>query len=192
MSLTLISGPSAEPITLAEAKLHCRVDADLTADDALITALIVAARERAEHELGRALISQTWERVLDAFPADDDILLGMPPVQSITSVKYIDPTGVEQTVSGSLYVLDKEREGWAILAAGATWPDTMDTANAVRVRFVAGETSAASVPESIKLWIRLHVGEWYASRELAADKPRGELPYACGLLDRFRNWARGV
>lgn len=45
----------AEPITLAEAKAHLRLDADLTEDDGLIVTLITSAREQAEHQLGFAL-----------------------------------------------------------------------------------------------------------------------------------------
>lgn len=192
MPLNLITAPTVEPVTLAEAKLHCRIDADLTAEDAIVSALITAARERCEHEIGRAIITQTWERVLDAFPNDDDILLGMPTVQSIESVKYIDTAGVERTASVASYLLDNADQGWAIVANGAAWPATADTANAVRVRFISGWTAPAAVPESIRLWIKLHVGEWYSSREAASDKPRAELEYACGMIDRYRNWARGV
>lgn len=61
----LIAAPGAEPVTLAEAKLHARVET--AADDTLISAMISAAREEAEHILGRALITQTWEMVLPAF-----------------------------------------------------------------------------------------------------------------------------
>lgn len=190
MSLDLITGPATEPVSLAEIKQHCRVDADLAADDALLGALISAARERCEHELGSVLITQTWERVLDAFPASGDILLGKPPVQSIASIKYLDTSGVERTFGAGNYLLSAGNGGWAILANGAAWPDTADTADAVRVRFVAGHQNAAAVPESIKLWIRLHVGEWYATREAASDKPRTLLEYAAGLLDRYREWAR--
>ena len=66
MALIRITAPATEPIDLATAKLHCRVDG--TDEDTLIAALIVAAREQAEHETGRALVTQTWEQVHDAFP----------------------------------------------------------------------------------------------------------------------------
>ena len=66
MPSVLVTAPAAEPLTLAEAKLHLRVDD--TADDALIGALITAARQHAEHDTRRALVTQTWKLALDASP----------------------------------------------------------------------------------------------------------------------------
>ena len=112
MSLTLITAPAIEPLTLADAKAHARVS--VTDDDALITAFIQAARERCENMLGRALITQTWEKVLDQFPTA--IQLSWPPIQSIVSVKYIDANGAQQTLAPANYVLDNAAEpGWLVL-----------------------------------------------------------------------------
>lgn len=190
MPLTLITAPASEPVTRAEAKLQCRIDADLTADDALIDGLIAAVREQAEHEIGGALVTQTWERTLDAFPAAGGAIeLGMPPVQSITSVKYLDAAGTEQTLAPSAYTLDAvAAPGWALPAAGTDWPAAGDYANAVRVRFVAGFGLAAAVPAAVKAWMLLHIAEWYAQREAGSDKPRAVLPHADRLLDRARQW----
>ena len=188
MTLKLITAPATEPITLAEAKAHLRCGDD---EDALINALIVAAREAAEHELGRALVTQTWERVVDAFPAVE-LELGMPPVQSITSVTYIDTAGALQTLSASAYTLDPTTPpGWALPATGYTWPATLDTANAVRVRFSAGYGAAAAVPAGIKAWILLRLGTLYKHREgvvtgvTVAEVPGG---FVDRLLDPYRTW----
>jgi len=159
MTLKLITAPAIEPVTLAEAKVQCRVDTDLTAEDDLLSALISTAREMAEHEIGRALINQTWERVLDAFPAAE-IELGMPPVSSIVSVTYIDAAGDSQTLASAAYTLEPDLlPGWLLPAEGYEWPDTLDTANAVRVRFVAGYgDSAPNVPASSRVRIRSTAG----------------------------------
>ena len=188
MPLKLISAPTVEPITLPEARAQQRVEHDV--DNALIQAFIVSAREQAEHILQRALITQTWERVMDAFPCDGAVELGMPPVQSIVSVKYAAPDGTEQTLDPAAYSLDPEQvPGWLLPARGYSWPSTLDTANAVRVRFICGYGANGSfVPQSIKDWMHLHVGHFYCNRKAASDKKLEPLPYADRLLDRYRTW----
>lgn len=184
MALKRITAPAAEPVTLAEAKAQCRVED--TASDALITALIIAARELAEHETGRSLMTQTWELALDAFPAGEIDLIKVP-AQSITSIKYFDGAAIEQTISGANYALDSYGiRHWAIPASGFSWPSTLDSANAVKVRFVAGYADAASVPQSVKHWILIHVAYWFANREAAVDKKLEPLPFLGALLDPLR------
>lgn len=189
MTLKIFLAPATEPVSLAEAKAHLRCGDD---EDALITALIQAAREQAEHLLNRSLITQTWERVLDAFPAVE-LPLGMPPVQSVSSVRYYDPAGAPQTLDPSAYSLDADTDaGWIIPAYGTSWPDTIDTPNAVRVRFVCGYGGAADVPAAIRSWILLRIGTLYKHREeTVAGVSLAELPrtFIDGLLDPFRHWS---
>lgn len=193
MSLKLITAPAAEPVTLTEAKLHLRVDHD-TEDD-LITDLIVAAREKAEHLTGRKLISQTWEQVLDAFPGSA-IDLETPPVASITSVTYTDTSGADVVLDSGDYTLDNvtdQGRGWLLPSATlSTWPSTYDAVNVVRVRFVAGYgASGASVPSRIRQFMLLEIGTIYKMREsIVAGVSISELPggYHERMLDPFRNW----
>ena len=189
MALKLITAPATEPVTLTEAKAHCRVDG--TDDDALITALITAARQQGEHRTGRAFITQTWELALDAFP-EAEIELQLPPVQSITSVKYLDSSEVEQTISSAEYSLDTYGiRNWVIPSYGYDWPSTLDAANAVKVRFVTGYGAASAVPESLKAWILLAIGTLYANREAVIAGTTGELPRDLfdGLLDPYRTYS---
>lgn len=186
MALKLITGPTVEPLTLAEAKLHLRVDG--SDEDALITPLITAARRMAEQRSGRALCSQTWELALDAFPASA-IALPLPPSQSITSIKYLDPAGAEQTLASDQYALDNYgSQHWVLPAQDVTWPDTLDAANAVKVRFVAGYGAAADVPADIRAWLLLAIGTLYARRETVVDGQAAELPggFWQSLLDPYR------
>lgn len=185
MSLALITAPTVEPVTLAEVKAQCRIDG--TAEDTLLDIYIKAARRQAEHYTGRAFLPQTWELRLDAFPAAE-IQLPLPPVASITSIKYLDTAGVEQTLSGSLYTLDAAAEpGWVLPAAGAAWPDTFEGANAVRVRFVAGYSSAAhDALASVRLWMLLAIATAFRNREtlvIAATVEEVPRMAGIGLLD---------
>jgi uncharacterized phiE125 gp8 family phage protein len=185
MTLKLITAPSTFPVTRAQAKLQCRIDSDITADDTRMDDLISAATEAAEHELQRAIMPQTWERVLDAFPATADgaIELGMPAVTSITSVTYVDENEVSQTLASSAYSHDTDtQEGiWLLPAIDTDWPDTLDTANAVRVRFACGYANADAVPDTVKTWILLWIEHAYLRKEMPA--------WAARLLDRYRVYA---
>lgn len=166
MPLIQISEPANEPISLADARLHLRADPSDTSEDATIGALITTVRKMAEHELGRSLITQTWELVLDAFPCDE-IRLARPKVQSITSIKYIDTSQVEQTVSALDYTLDASTlPGWVKPAYDAEWPsDVLDSTNVVRVRFVTGYgDNATDVPAPIVAWMKIHLATLWKNR----------------------------
>lgn len=157
MALRLITAPAEEPISLADAKSHLGIIG--TADDARVSLWITAARQHLELLLGRVFVTQTWELVLDAFPARE-IDLEVTPVQSIESVKYDDVNGVEQTMDAGDYVLDAvSYPGWLMPIASA-WPSTIEAVNAVRIRFVAGYGAAAVVPAPIRQAILLMIGAY--------------------------------
>jgi len=162
----LVTAPTVEPVTTAEAKLHLRVDID--ADDALIAALIQAAREQVEAVTDRALITQTWAWHADAFPQTDTLELLLPPLQSVTSITYTDADGDVHTFASSNYQVDTaSAPGRIVLVSGASWPaDTLRAANGVTVTFVAGYGDAGSaVPASLRAAMKLLVGHWYEHRE---------------------------
>lgn len=186
MGLKLITAPATEPLTLAEAKLHLRVDA--SDEDSYITALIQAAREFAEHITERAFVTQTWELALDAFPAAE-LKLPKPPLASIVSIKYDDTAGTEQTIGSSFYVADLySTPGWVLPAYATSWPATRDQANAVRVRYSCGYGAAAAVPQGIKNWILLRVGSLYAIREEMVPGRALQPAFVDRLLDAYRVW----
>lgn len=190
MALKLITAAADLAVTLVEAKAHLRVDT--SDDDTLITAMITAATEAAEQATGRAIMVQTWELTLDAFPAAME--LTRVPVDSITSVTYVDLDGTDQTLSALLYSLDNADDfgpAYVVPAYDTEWPDTRDQINAVKVRYVAGYANAAAVPESIKSWIKLQVGAMYENREQETVASGHSVPlgFADRLLDRYKVWA---
>lgn len=147
-----------EPVTLAAARLQCKVDADDTSNDTLLDVLRVGAREYAEHYTGRAFGPRVLEGLLDAFPASDggfDIPLS--PVTAITSIKYTDTAGAEQTLDPSKYALNTYGLSRRVtLTYGNSWPSTQDVDGAVRVRFACGHATA-NVPKCVKSAMLLHV-----------------------------------
>lgn len=155
MNIKVITPPNdLTTVSLAEARLQCKVDPDDTSHDALLTGLITAAREFAEHATQTAIGSQTLDLALDEFPGTSDAITLRGPVGSVTSVKYINEDGIEQTLSTANYALDDYAAPARVLAAFDTeWPATRDTANAVKVRYVAG----ATVPQAVKAALLIHI-----------------------------------
>lgn len=185
-SIAVITPPAAEPITIDQAKAHLRVDSG--DENALITALIIAARERAEGHTGRALITQTLELTLDEFPGSI-IEIPRAPVLAITSVKAINTANAETTMSADDYLLDIGT-GRLSLADDASWPDvTLRPIGGVKVRFTAGYgTDGSAVPAVIRQAMLLMIGHWFTHREEAISGVTiAEVPLAAkALLDMER------
>ncbi len=193
MSLRLITAPAVEPLTLAEVKAHLRVDH--TDDDNTIALYIKAARQYLEGPysfLGRALVTQTWELVLDEF-GTDEIKIPLPPLQSIVDIRYDDTAGNEQVVSTADYYVDTVNEpGW-VVPVTTGWPTPVDAVNSVRIRFIAGYSPttdsppdlAGNVPWDIKAGMLLHIGSMYSHREtVVVGQTVAQLPWGAENLLR--------
>jgi uncharacterized phiE125 gp8 family phage protein len=184
MSLRLITPAASYPLTLAEARAQCRVDG--TDDDTYLTSLIAAATSHVEDYTGRALVTQTWELVLDKFA--DAMMIPKGPVTAVSSVKYFDVDGVQQTITDTNYVLDAASDPqWLVRASDYTWPSLSDGINNVVIRFVCGYST---VPDAILHAIRLLVSQWYDARGTFTDTRLTELPNAVeALLANHRSFA---
>ena len=164
-ALRLKTSPAKEPVSLAEAKLHLKIEAIDTAEDSLIERLIVVARHHAETSTRRALVTQTWTLALDGFPGGV-IEVPRPPLSSVTSITYIDPEGATQILAADRYRVDAQREPGRLTPAwDESWPATRPVSNAVEVEFTAGYGTPDKVPEDIRQALLLIVGRYYAHRE---------------------------
>ena len=163
----VITEPSEEPVSLAEAKAHLRVIG--SEEDALISNLIKAAREKAEAQTARAFVTQTREVWLDRFPSDP-VFLPSPPLLSIVSIKYLDSNLALQTVNPSVYrtIPNGQWFGTLQLVKGQAWPSDYQPGeylDNVQVRYTCGYGAASAVPSAIKAAMLLSVGNWYENRE---------------------------
>ena len=176
---------AAEPITLDTARLHLRLDTEGSPpthpDDALVEALITAAREAAESYTGLAIAHQTYTIAFDEFP-EKSIVLGTWPINSITSITYKDADNAVQTLSAADYFLDNyARPGEVALQPTKAWPVTVAAANAVVVTFTAGFTDGLSpdpypLPKSVKQAMLLTIGHLYDHRESTSSLRKYEVP----------------
>lgn len=129
-----------------------------TDDDAVsqMQSFVTAARQEVERRGSWALITQTRRVKYDRFPSHC-LELPIYPVQSVSSITYLDANGDSQTLSASLYQVDTAQAPARIMPVEtAVWPSTQGgTFNAVTVTFVAGFGSdPEDVPERIRLAIK--------------------------------------
>lgn len=189
----LITAPELLPVSLAEAKLHLRVDHN--DEDVLIEGLIGAATAHLDGwtgVLGRCLVEQEWRQDFDAFASCLPLPLG--PVISITSVTV----GGTPADDGS-YTLRTDVGGRArveldgVSASGAAsviYKAGYPTIPAVPAVPGDGEEdpgtpaipARSTVPEPVKVAIMLLVGHWYQSREAVTSVSINELPFAVNAL----------
>jgi uncharacterized phiE125 gp8 family phage protein len=198
MKVRLVTGPTIEPVTLAEMKTHLRVDH--TDDDTYITSLQAMARREIERLYGLSMISQTWEIVLDTWPSVDyprewrqtlnsppsslqAIWITNPPLLSVTSITYTDPQGVSQVFPSNQYRALLGIPGRIVPVYGAYWPAVRSELESIVVRYVSGYSADTSlVPETLKHAIKLMVGTAY---DQGAEAITGTIVGRIGIVDRL-------
>lgn len=162
MQLIIKTAPTSEPVTLAEAKAHLRVDwAD---DDALITAYAKAARSGVEAYLKAACLATVYQFKLDCFPATIELPVGPVLTADGFSISYIGDAGSAQTLAADKYKLSLGERAIVRPSYGNAWPSTRAEIDAVTVEFKAGWTDE-TLPPVIKAAVLLWLGDLYGNRE---------------------------
>jgi hypothetical protein len=207
MRNVLIEGPSSEPISLATAKQHLRLETD--DDDTIVTDLITSARTYFEVTTGLALIEQTWRLTFDQFPSEerDDWWDGVREgslSQLYGSRRYIElPTspllsvdtfnsyneGDDASAFTDFYTDTNSRPGRVALRSGSVWPIASRGVNNYTIDYTAGfGADEAAVPADIKIAIRQIVAHWYENREvmLSTDIAQSEVPMSAMSIIRRR------
>jgi len=198
MALVLITEATGPCVTLDEIKTHLRLSTSDTSEDLLLNSMLMAAQNEAENKTKRAMMPQTWELVMDAFP-EGGIEIPRPPLSSNStdlSISYIDSSGATATLSATAYSIDGDSEpAWVVPSYDNDWPETYDVMNAVRVRYKCGYAlsgaSTATTPYGVKAWVRLRVGAMYNNRESLSVESGAQtmlkLPrtFVDGLLDAY-------
>ncbi len=167
MPATVLVTPATQyVIDLEEAKAHLNYGNDTDAN-AEIERAIAGAQADAERECGRAFLSSTWLYVLDCFPKwCEPIRLPLGRTESVTSVKYYDVDGVQQTLSTSVYHTALRGEpARIVLKANEAWPAIQtNRPEAIEIRYVAGWDTPADVPADIKDAVKLILGDRWIYR----------------------------
>jgi uncharacterized phiE125 gp8 family phage protein len=184
-TFVLKTPPVIEPIGLDEVKAHSRIDLDN--DDLLIQDKIIAVRTMYEIILNLAIITQTWTMYLECLPMDC-IEIFRIPVQSITSVKYIDAAGATQTLASNLYYTDlNARPPRLVRTQSASWPYVQPRPSAVAVEFVAGfGDKRENVPADLRTYLLYKIGDFYENRETYSELKFQKFDYVDSIKENYR------
>ena len=186
MALMLTAGPAIEPISVADAKTHLRVDT--IAEDILIASLILTSRLHIEAALGLSLITQSWQLTFDAFPDGNAVALPLHPISAITAVRTTASDGTITTLSAASTLFDPGPPA-RIVRTGPSWPHITAAANGITIGFTAGfGSNATDVPAPIRQAMLLLVAHWYEHRDpIEIGEPDTAIPKAVSeLLKPYR------
>jgi uncharacterized phiE125 gp8 family phage protein len=174
MSWKVTTKPEYEPVSIQQVKDHSNII--YTADDGQIFKMIQAARNWIEMFTGKALITQSITiKFDDSFPCE--ITIPRSPIQSVTSISYIDDSGNTQVLSSSVYTVDTfSEQGRIVLAYDQSWPTTRNEINAVTIEYVAGYVDPTKLPSEIRHALLMLVDHFYEHRSEIIELNVSEVP----------------
>jgi uncharacterized phiE125 gp8 family phage protein len=171
MSITVVTPPASEPVSLAEAKLFLRVDHN--AEDSLIATLIGAAREAVEAGIGRALITRRARESLDIWRRDavNGAVLGLGPVTNVVAVRLLANNGAQSVIDPDRYRLESNRDR-PRLVFPAGFPATLRSAGGIEIEYDCGYADEASdLPIALRLATLQILASLYELRQGEAGIP---------------------
>lgn len=162
MTTFLLAGPAEEPVTLAQAKAHLRVDDG--AEDGLIATLIAAARLHVEGVTGRAMLAQSWRLVLDRWPDDGLVRLPVTPLLSLSAMRAYDEAGTPTSLSLAELRVDAEGQGTTLALPRLRLP--LRSRAGIEIDYVAGfGTTPSDVPADLVQSLLTLVAHWFDNRD---------------------------
>jgi uncharacterized phiE125 gp8 family phage protein len=178
MTLSLLNGPLAEPVDLADAKLHLRVDhAD---EDDLINGLIAAARLHIEANASLAMVHQTWKWISTLSRRDKSSARLSFPLGPLASI-------VEVTIDGRPLSPSEFSFSNGLNATLALNNVSVVSGEDIEITFVAGfGPIGGNVPRDLRHAVTLLVTQWFEHREPGGIGDAGLPPAVAALLAPYR------
>ncbi len=164
--------PVATPVSVAELKgqsVYEETDSDQTV---VLTRCVQAATNAAEAFLNRQLITATYTLKFDWL--HNPIVLPFPPLIAVgaTAIAYTDTSGAAQTVSDSLWEIDKDSEpGLVLLSFEQSWPTDVRTQHhGITITYTAGYgESPSDVPGNIRHAILMGASDLFEHRDSQSE-----------------------
>jgi uncharacterized phiE125 gp8 family phage protein len=190
-SLVRVTEPLVEPVSVAEAKQHLRIDSDFTDDDLYVASLITAARHYVENYVDRTLLRTQLRMKLDYFPAWD-LPLPRPPVMADAVVVEYIPSDNFSPVAFTNFRTDRDSTPAVIRPQwNGTWPSSRGAENDVVISWWAGYgTTGADVPVPARHAMLLILSHWYRTRESVSEVRFAPVPMSAETLLGTVNWGQ--
>ena len=182
------------PVSLRQAKEHCRIDAEFTDDDIHLCYLITAARQKAEQYLRRKLMTQAVTYYFDGWPDGNVLELPYGKMASVTTIKYKDSDGDQTTWSSDEYIVEVGNAfepSRVVLGYGYSWPSfTPYPSKPIEVIYSCGYgADTGDVPGAITAAIKIMIGDMYINREsIVINMTPHKLNTVENLLYPYRLW----
>ena len=170
MTITDITAPASEPVTLERAKEFLRVDG--TAEDALIGELITASRLRLEQMLNVSLITRA--RLYSSCKIFSHCLyINHSPISAVTKASVVDAGGQEAQIPQEDYLVNRRATPATLTLIGrsnfsAYAQDAVDVA--VKVEAGYGP-SPDDVPMPLRQALLLLLAQAYEFRDQDTERP---------------------
>ena len=175
--------PTENPVDIEAARFWLKVNG--TGSDTLIEGLIRAATRYVENMTGLRLVTQTVIMKRDDF--SDCMVLPVGPVQSITSVEYLDNNGASQSLDPANYSALLGQSGSISLVTGKSWPSVAISPQAVTITAVVGFGQAEDQPEDVRTALMMLATQWFDTRGASTERELKEAPLAVwSLLQPYR------
>jgi len=187
MTSTRIAAPALPALTLAETKSHLRIDG--ASDDDVIAALISAATDFLERDVGLALVDQTWRYYVDNGAPGCVIALARHPAKQIDAVTAWDDNGTAVNIPPQHWFLNTMTHP-ARLRFGDSLP-VASVLNGLEIDVICGfGPTGADVPDTLRQALLALIAHWFEFRHAFGPSEQPvSIPDAYGRL--VHSW-RGV
>lgn len=165
MPAILMTPPATEPVSLANAKQHLKVET--SADDGLINNLIATARQHVEKQIDKVLIEQTWLIYFDNWTDDGELKLQVAPITTINYLRTYSDDDIANTIDPSHYYADLVKNPQKLILRGSRiWLKPGRIANGIEIEATAGYgPTGASVPTPLRSAMLMLIAYWYENRQ---------------------------
>ena len=164
--------PETQPLTVTEAKRHLEIAQSDGSHDAELRNLIIACREKWEHDTQSLTVSRTIIEKLADWP-DSSWRFYYRPVTSIFSITYFDTANASQTLATTVYDLDAPNRR-LLEKVDQEWPSIESRWDAITIKYIAGY---ASVPEIAKSAMKFQLDVLFELRGMTTDKDASQRAY---------------